>query len=112
MTAECQRQAVEIERLRGKLEEASVGREVDVVIIIIALAMAIDRHHLHCPRHHRRHLHHQGTLVWRVAGVEARMREARSSQGLELVGVITIMMVINWSLIMVTLVTIVTTAYR
>ena len=37
------------------------------------------------------------------------MREARSSQGLELVGVITMMMVINWSVIMVTLVTIVTT---
>ena len=43
--------------------------------------------------------------MWRVAGVEARMREARSSQGLELVGVITMMMVINWSVIMVTLVT-------
>ena len=31
------------------------------------------------------------------------MREARSSQGLELVGVITMMMVINWSVMMVTL---------
>ena len=41
MTAECQRQAVEIERLRGKLEEASVGREVHVVNIIIALAVII-----------------------------------------------------------------------
>ena len=41
--------------------------------------------------------------MWRVAGVEARMREARSSQGLELVGVITMMMVINWSVMMVTL---------
>ena len=41
MTAECQRQAVEIERLRGKLEEASVGREVDVVNIIIAFAVNI-----------------------------------------------------------------------
>ena len=39
MTAECQRQAVEIERLRGKLEEASVGREVHVVNIIIAFAV-------------------------------------------------------------------------
>ena len=48
--------------------------------------------------------------MWRVAGVEARMREARSSQGLELVGVITMMMVINWLVMMVTLVTIVTTA--
>ena len=72
------------------------------------------RRHRHYLRHHRRHphyhLHHQGTLVWRVAGVEARMREARSSQGLELVGVITMMMVIKWSVMMVTLVTIVTTA--
>ena len=48
--------------------------------------------------------------MWRVAGVEARMREARSSQGLELVGVITIMMVIKWLVMMVTIVTIVTTA--
>jgi len=53
VTQECRRQAEEINRLRGKLEEASVGRE--------------------------------GVLVWRVAGVGARLREARSSQGLELV---------------------------
>ena len=41
MTAECQRQAVEIERLRGKLEEASVGREVDVVIVIAITIIAV-----------------------------------------------------------------------
>ena len=41
VTAECRRQAEEIDRLRGKLEEASVGREV-----------AIRNHHHH-------HHHHQ-----------------------------------------------------
>ena len=37
VTQECRRQAEEIDRLRGKLEEASVGREVGIFIIIILL---------------------------------------------------------------------------
>ena len=37
------------------------------------------------------HDHHQGVLVWRVAGVKARLEEARSSQGLELVTILMIM---------------------
>ena len=37
MTQECRRQAEEIDRLRGKLEEASVGREVGIIIITITI---------------------------------------------------------------------------
>ena len=86
VTAECRRQAEEIDRLRGKLEEASVGREV-VVIIVVTSALII----IHIRQTSMnvnmmpQHDHHQGVLVWRVAGVKARLEEARSSQGLELV---------------------------
>ena len=37
VTQECRRQAEEIDRLRGKLEEASVGREVGIIIITITI---------------------------------------------------------------------------
>ena len=41
VTQECRRQADEIGRLRGKLEEASVGREVLIIIIIIIVILII-----------------------------------------------------------------------
>ena len=41
VTQECRRQAEEIDRLRGKLEEASVGREVLIIIIIVIIIVVI-----------------------------------------------------------------------
>lgn len=39
VTQECRRQAEEIDRLRGKLEEASVGREVVIIIVVITITI-------------------------------------------------------------------------
>ena len=93
VTQECRRQAEEINRLRGKLEEASVGREVVITIIVIIMNMIMTI----------TTTDDQGVLVWRVAGVGARLREARSSQGLELVGMMMVMLKITMMMIVMIL---------